>query len=102
MAIIYIFPFFSIFEILGFNLLKVKCCSAQLNFLGTELVAEIMTLMLNTSHKQAVVALDCPLKINVCLGFFWLGWIFLLESHLSLSCLTEARSSLPHSEQYVL
>lgn len=60
------FPLLSVLEILGFNLLKVKRCSAQLNFLGTALVTEIITLMLNTSHKRAVVALDCRLKINIC------------------------------------
>lgn len=95
------FPLFSVLETLGFKLLKVKRCSAQLNFLGTALVTEIITLMRNTSRKQAVVALDCPLKINISLEFFWLGWIFLLESHLDLSCLTEAKSTLPHSGQCI-
>lgn len=73
------FPLFSILETLGFNLLKVKHCSAQLNFLGTALVTEVITLMLNTSKKQVVVALDCPLKINICSRGFWLGWIFYLN-----------------------
>lgn len=59
-------------------------CLAQLNFLGTLLVTEIIILMLNISHKRAVVALDCPLKVNICLGIF-LAWIFLLESHLNSS-----------------
>lgn len=68
MANIYIFPF-SVLETLGFNLLKVKHCSAELNFLVTALVTEIITIMVNTSHKQAVVGLDCPLKINICLGY---------------------------------
>lgn len=95
------YPFFSILETLGFNLLKVKCCSAQLNFLGTALVTEIITLMLSTSHKWAVVASDCPLKINVCL--FFLAWLdFSLEPYLGLSCLAEAKSTLPHSRQCVL
>ena len=90
------FPLFSVLETLGFNLLKVKCCLAQLNFLGTALVTEIITLMLNTSHKRVVVALDCPVKIDTFGGF--LAWLdFLLESHLGLSCLTEAKSTLPHS-----
>lgn len=76
------FPPFSVLETLGFNLLKVKHCSAQLDFLGTALVTAIITLMLNTSHKRAVVALDCPLKINIRLGVFWPWLDFLLESHL--------------------
>lgn len=42
------FPPFSILETLGFNLLKVKRCSAQLKFLGTTVVTEIIILMLNT------------------------------------------------------
>jgi len=64
------FPLFSVLETLGFNLLKVKSCSAQLNFPGTALVKEIITLMLKTSHKLAGVALDCPLKINMYMWFF--------------------------------
>lgn len=70
------FPLVSILENLGFNLLKVKHCSAQLNFLETVLVIEITTLMLNTSHTQAVVALDCPLKINTCWRVFGLVGFF--------------------------
>lgn len=76
------FPLFSVLETLGFNFLKVMHCSAQLNFLGTALVTEIITLMLNTSHKRAVVALDCPLKINIRSGVFWPWLDFLLESPL--------------------
>lgn len=70
------FPLFSVLENLRFNLLKVKHCSAQLNLLETVLVTEVTTLMINTSHTQAVVALDCPLKINVCWRVFGLVGFF--------------------------
>lgn len=59
-------PGFSTLKTLGFNLLSIKLHSAQLNFLGAALVAEIITLMLNTSQRQtAAAALDLPLKMNM-------------------------------------
>lgn len=80
------FSHFFILETLEFDLLKIMPCSPQLNFLRILLITEIITSMLNTSHQQAGFALDCPLKVNICLGIFlaFLGFS-LLESHLDSS-----------------
>lgn len=39
---------------------RLNTFSAQPNFLGTELLTEIITVMLHASQKQATFPLDCP------------------------------------------
>lgn len=57
-------------EEVGWVCWRLNTFSAQSNFPGTELVIEVITLMLSASQKQTTFPSDCPLKMNICLVFF--------------------------------